>query len=276
MIIAERLAEIAWRLAPVTDTPRYEAELLCAHAQQVTRSALLADLRNACAPDLAENLLQRRLKHEPIAYILGTQEFFSLEFIVKPPLLIPRPETEHLVETALDFLSGRPGRVLDLCTGTGCVGLTIGRELPGCELWLTDKSPTALAVAHDNARQLGVIADFWLGDLYDPLLEEDAPFDVIVSNPPYVATGEWDDLEPDIREYEDPGALLAGEDGLDIIRRIIAEAPVWLRLGGLLAIEVGETQAEEVQKLMVATSFEDVAAVKDLAGIDRIMRGVLG
>lgn len=273
--VAQRLAEAAQRLKPVTDTPRLDAEILLAHAVGVTRSALLARLHEALpAPDF-EELLERRLQYEPIAYIVGAWEFFSLAFIVRPPVLTPRPETEHLVEMALDHLRHRgaaagPPRVLDLGTGTGCVAVAVARNLP-CDMIATDINPDAVALARENAAKHGVSIHVCAGDLFDGLPQDAPPFDCIVSNPPYVEEDAWPGLSPVIRLHEDPRALLAGKDGLAVIRRIIADAPAHLRPGGLLALEIGEKHFQRVAGLMRDAGFRDIACRRDLSGIPRII-----
>ncbi len=196
-------------------------------------------------------------------------------------MLIPRPETEHLAEAALAHLAKRPdnapaARVLDLCTGTGCVAVTLARHMPTAKLTATDLNPDAAALARENAAHNGVPLRVLEGDLFAALPPDEPPFDVVVANPPYVEAAEWDGLMPDIRLHEDPAALLAGEDGLDLIRRIIAEAPAHLAPGGLLALEIGETQYPAVAELLAEKGFGDIKPIKDLAGIDRIAVAVKG
>jgi release factor glutamine methyltransferase len=220
-----------------------------------------------------ESLVLRRLAHEPVAYILGNWEFFSLEFDVMPPLLVPRPETEHLVEVALDYLGDSRGRVLDLCTGTGCIILSIAKNAKGGEWWATDLNPLAVSTARANAARHGVALNLVEGDLFAPLPGDARPFDVIVSNPPYVEDREWEGLAPDIRNYEDPRALLSGSDGLDCVRRIVADASEWLVPGGLLALEMGESQGPALRALLAGAGYEDIKITKDLAGHDRIASG---
>ena len=277
MIDPETLNQVLRRakclLSVVSDTPRLDAELLLCHALGWSRSRLLAHLSDPTPASGFEDSLARRLRNEPIAYILGTKEFFSLEFEVVPPLLVPRPETEHLVEAALEFLGERGGGVLDLCTGTGCIAVALAKHSPTSSLTASDIHPVACAVAARNAARHGVAVRFFQGDLFEALPQVEAAFDVIVSNPPYVETGDWDSLPPDVRLHEDPGALLAGEDGLDLVRRIVTEAPRFLRPGGLLAMEIGERQSGEVQALMRAANFRDVRARLDLAGVERVIQG---
>ena len=271
--VREVLAETARRLADVTESPELEAGLLASHAWGWNRTRLIMNAAQEADPALLEPLILRRLNHEPIAYILGTWEFFSLEFDVVPPLLVPRPETEHLVEIALEHLGDAPGRVLDLCTGTGCVILSIAKNARGGEWWASDINPLSVQIARSNAARHGVALNLVEGDLFTPVPTDAGPFDVIVSNPPYVENGAWEGLAPDIRNYEDPLALLSGNDGLDCIRRIVNEAPNWLVPGGLLALEMGETQGPALRALLEGAGYEDIKIAKDLAGHDRIASG---
>lgn len=286
------------RLTNLTDTPRLDAELLLAHAWGISRASLLARMGERVPADVAEKfegLLARRLDHEPLAYIFGEWEFFSLPMIVRPPALVPRPETEHLVEAALAPIqrmneSGRDSaehgsrvrspsqgaalRVADVGTGTGCVAVAIAVNAPNAVVTATDINQDYLKLARENAQRHHV-ADrmrFLQGDLLTALPDA-AKFDVIVSNPPYVETGAWDELPPVIRIHEDPRALLAGADGLDCVRQLIADAPKYLRSGGLLAIEIGMGQYGAVKALFEQRGYDDVRSVKDLAGIDRIACG---
>ncbi len=266
---AERIAQAAQRIAQVSDTPRLDAEILLAAALGISRSRLLARLfEQSDAPDF-DAMVVRRLAYEPLAYILGEWEFFSLTFKVLPPLLVPRPETEHLVEAVLDHMGCRPARVLDLCTGTGCVAIAIAHSAPNSRVTATDINPLAISVAAENA-QRNAVSDrtgFILQDLFP---NPDEPFDAICSNPPYIEESAWDELSPVIRLHEDPNALLAGPDGLDIVRRIIAEAPQYLNPGGLLAMEIDGAQRPAVEKLLRDGGYHDVHFRQDLAGIDRI------
>ncbi len=276
--VAQRLHEAAQRLAIVTETPRLDAELLMAHAAGMSRSRLLACLREELAVPRFEEFVQRRLGCEPIAYISGEWEFFSLEFIVEKPLLVPRPETEHLVEAALAHFKKSPKpapRILDLGTGTGCVAIALGKNIPGAHITATDLNPAALAVARKNALRHGVAVELREGDLFSPLGAEET-FDAIVSNPPYVESVEWNALSPVIRLHEDPRALLGGPDGLEVIRRLILQAPQHLVPGGLLAIEIGERQRDAVSLLLERAGFVDIHFVNDLAGISRIACGTHG
>ena len=295
------------QLESVTDTPRLDAELLLADAWRISRASLLARMGERVPDDVAETfetLLARRLNHEPLAYIFGEWEFFSLPMIVRAPALVPRPETEHLVEAALAHVQriggsgvvgaerGSRGRspsrgtsssgtrepicVADIGTGTGCVAVAIAVNAPHTHVTATDLNPDYLQLARENAERHHVADRVQLlqGDLLQALPPGET-YDVIVSNPPYVETGAWDDLLPVIRKHEDPRALLAGADGLDYVRRLIADTPAYLRPGGLLAIEIGMGQYDAVKALFEQHGYHDVRSVKDLAGIDRIACGNL-
>ncbi len=270
---AERLTQAASQLAAVSETPRLDAELLLAHATGVSRATLLARLKEESRELPAfETLLDRRLRYEPLAYILGAWEFFSLEFIVEAPLLVPRPETEHVVETVLEHIGTQPAAVLDIGTGTGCIAVSVAHAARTASLIATDINPRALAVARQNAGRHHVAERITLrqGSLFQALQAGEGPFDAVCSNPPYVEDSAWSGLDPVIRLHEDPRALLAGADGLDVVRALIAEAPAWLTPGGLLAFEIGMGQYEAVRDLLKHHHYEHIRSVRDLAGIDRV------
>lgn len=261
------------RLENVSDSPRTDAEILLAHSLGISRGQLLVRLEEHHDTVRFAELLQRRLEFEPVAYILGEWEFYSVELLVRAPLLVPRPETEHLVETVLDFIGADAARVLEIGVGTGCVSLAIACNAPKVCLTGTDINPRALETTRANFRRHDVQGrlELFEGDLFSALPNGSPPYDVICSNPPYVEASEWDELAPDIRRYEDPGALLAGDDGLDIIRRIIKDARTWLRPGGLLALEIGFGQYGSVKSLLVDHGYVSIQCRQDLAGIDRIV-----
>lgn len=270
---AQLLAESARALAAVSDTPRLDVEYLLAHCLGISRSRLLAQLRDAAPQPIPgfDKALARRRAAEPVAYILGHQDFFGLNVTVRPPILVPRPETEDLVACALEVLESHlQARVLDLCTGSGCVAVSIARHAAQSIVLATDLNPEACALATENCHRVGVAVEILHGDLFDALPRSTEAFDVIVSNPPYVEDEAWATLVSDITEYEDPRALLAGADGLDVVRRIVADAPQWLKPGGMLALEIGETQYPATAGLLESAGFTQIHARKDLAGIDRI------
>ena len=260
----DALREAARALAAVSDTPRLDAELLMAHAQGITRDALLLGPRGGAVPKGFAGLIARRLAHEPIAYILGRRAFWSIELAVTPDVLIPRADSETLIEAAVaHFGAAGPARILDLGTGSGALLLAALDEWPGATGLGIDRSPGALDVARANAARLGLAAraGFRLAGWEAGAAGD---HDLVLCNPPYVA----DDvpLPPDVARYEPAGALFAGADGLDDYRAI---APL-LRLpaGGLACIEIGATQGAAVRALFAQAGFA-TALRPDLAGLDR-------
>lgn len=227
------------------------------------------------APDLEryEAWIERRVAGEPVAYILGCREFYGREFEVSPAVLIPRPETELLVESALDCLEpARPSRVLDLGTGSGCVALTIAAEAPQARVLATDASSESLLIARRNAQALGLTqVEFRLSDWFAALADERG-FDLIVSNPPYVANGDSHLRTGDLRS-EPMGALTPGPTGLEAIDRIIADAPHHLRTGGWLLLEHGYDQGEALRHRLHMRGFTGINTIRDFAGIERVSLG---
>jgi release factor glutamine methyltransferase len=275
--VAEILRDAATRLEGVTETPRLDAELLLAHALGTTRAALLARLRERAPEDAFAPLLARRLEHEPIAYIVGTWEFFSLPFRIRPPTLVPRPETEHLVEEALRIVRAvEAPRVLDVATGSGCIAVSIACNAPACHVTATDIHPGAVELAQENAAAHGVAGRVAVGrgDLFEALPRGTPPFHVICANPPYVAESAWASLPPVIRLHEDPGALLAGADGLAVVERLLKEARGWLVPGGSLLCEIGEDQHESAGARARSAGYQDVHFLRDLAGHARVLAAV--
>jgi release factor glutamine methyltransferase len=260
------------------DTARLDAEILLAHVLGCPHMALygkLADPVSAEAATAFDSLIDRRQAFEPVAYLTEEQEFWSLPFKVSPDTLIPRPDTETLVETVLNQMSGRPVRsVLDLGTGTGCICLSLLHELPGAQGYAVDISAGALAVAKHNAETLGLQerTAFLEGSWFEPL-GGDQRFDVIVSNPPYIPSADMADLMLDVRLYEPSGALDGGNDGLGPYRLIAEQAPAFLAPGGILAVEVGIHQADDVKALFDAAGLVETGKVKDLGGIERVVWG---
>lgn len=220
-----------------------------------------------------EALVVRRAAHEPVAYLLGTREFYGRPFVVAPGVLIPRPETELLIDTALAWLRAHDARaaatVVDVGTGSGCIALTIALEQPDVRITATDRSSDALAVARQNAAALGVAAIDWrLTDLLDDV---PGPVDLVLSNPPYVPERDRTSLASDVRDYEPAMALFGGDDGLDVVRRLIPAAAAALRAGGRFICEVGAGQREAVTDLLRADGFRDIQWAADLQGIPRIV-----
>jgi len=206
-----------------------------------------------------------RLRREPVAYILGRKGFRSIELAVDPRVLVPRPETELLVELALELV---PQRVLDIGTGSGAVALAVADELPGCEVVATDTSPAALEVARANAERLGLADRVELVEVMLP--PKVGGFDLVLANLPYVAEAEWESLAPEVTEWEPREALLAGPDGLDVLRTAI---PAAASVAAALALEVGAGQAAAVSELLFEAGFGQVETRADLAGIPRVVVG---
>jgi release factor glutamine methyltransferase len=252
--------------------------VLLAHALGRDRAWLAAHATDALARDDAERffaLARRRRGGEPVAYLTGCREFWGLMLGVTPAVLVPRPETETLVEAALARLpSHRPLRVLDLGTGSGAIALALAHERPRVEVIATDASEAALAVAGDNAARLGIANVRFLRSDWYAQLPDGARFDAIVSNPPYVATGDPHLTEGDL-PFEPASALLAGADGLSALRTIVAGAPSRLAPAGWLLVEHGYDQAAAVRALLEGAGFEALASLRDLAGIPRVAAGRL-
>ncbi|RDJ00299.1 peptide chain release factor N(5)-glutamine methyltransferase [Dyella solisilvae] len=252
---------------------RLEAEVLLAHALGKPRSWLIAHATDALEPTLAEAfeaLVQRRRAGEPVAYITGRRGFWSLELEVTPATLIPRPETELLVELALQRMPPN-GRVADLGTGSGAIALAIARECPRAQVVATDASADALMVAARNAERLGIAnVEFVHGDWLAPL--DGRCFDLIVSNPPYIEAGDPHLGEGDLR-HEPASALSSGPDGLDDIRRIVADARGRLALGGWLMMEHGWNQGDAVRAILAAAGYREVFTAQDLEQRDRVSGG---
>ncbi len=260
------------------DSPRLAAELLLAHAMGCERIQLYT--RHSSEPgagvrDAFRELVRRAGEGCPIAYLTGVKEFFSIPFIVTRDVLIPRPETETLVERCLDVArsrgAGAAPRILDLCTGSGCVAVSLARHLPEARVVATDVSREALAVAQRNAerQQLAGRIECRQGDLFESCRDE--WFDVIVSNPPYVAERDRAGLPVNVRDFEPPLALFAGADGMSIISRIVREAPQHLKAGGWLLMEIGAGQGESVREALASPLWGDVRLHRD-GGEERVVQ----
>ncbi len=259
------------------DSPRLTAEVLLSHALSTTRVRLYTDLdRPLDERERAtfRKLIERRVFGEPTAYLTGEREFYGRPFRVDDRVLVPRPETELLVEAVLRELpKDAPSRALDVCTGSGCIAVTIAAERPLASVWAIDVSEGACAVARENAERHGVAGRVTVrqGDLFQPL-PPDARFDVVMSNPPYVASEEIGRLSREVQR-EPLAALDGGPDGLDVVRRLVAGAQAHLRAGGLLALEIGEGQGGAARELLQAGGWADVRIEKDLARLDRLAFG---
>jgi release factor glutamine methyltransferase len=264
--VGDALAGGAATLAAAgSDSPRLDAELLLGSALGLDRARLLIDSRMPLGPDPRrryEELIARRAAREPIAYILGRKDFRRISLSVDRRVLIPRPETELLVEVGLTLAPG--ARVADVGTGSGAIALALKDERPDLDVWGTDLSKGAIAVARDNAQRLGLAARFLVADLLSGV---DVAFDAVLANLPYVADG--DPLEPEISRYEPAAALFAGPAGLDVIPRLIGISG---RVG-LLALEVGVDQAVAVDAMLRGAGFSAVQRLRDLAGHERVVVG---
>lgn len=256
-----------------------EARLLVSHAVGKSKEAFLRDLRLYTSTENEQKinaLLQRRLAGEPLAYLIGEWEFYGLPIKVTPDVLIPRMDTEVLVETAVSALVGRKmdARILDLCSGSGCIGCAISHELPASRLVMVDISDRALEISKQNLRLNRQNRTICLkADALAKPPMSIGTFDLIVSNPPYVPSFEILTLDSSVRDYEPLGALDGGEDGLMFYRAIVRNWKGVLRPGGQLMFEVGETQADAVSDLMRGAGFRDIATVEDTAGIRRVVTG---
>ena len=257
------------------DQAARDAELLLLHALQVSRVTLLAHPDRELTPGeqaVYEDTITRRLRHEPIQYITGQQEFYGLLLNVTPAVLIPRPETEHLVEAVLKLLpTNRPLKIADIGTGSGAIAIALAVHLPNAEIVALDISTEALAIAAANAREHD-LADrirFLQSDLLSALNDEAEAFDAVVSNPHYVAETDRATLHPQVRDHEPATALFAGETGLDIYRRLVSEAHNALKPNGLLALEIGYGQQQALIDLLA--NWREVSFIKDLQNVPRVV-----
>jgi release factor glutamine methyltransferase len=281
---ALRAATARLRDEAASRSPRLDAELLLARALGVARTELLREPDRVLAEGEAaafEGLLARRLAREPVAYILGHRAFRTIDLEVTRDVLIPRPDTETLVDVALEELRALPlagpdpedePLAIDIGTGSGCIALALAAEDAFVRVVATDVDPGALAVARGNAARLGLArrVEFVLSDLFHDVGER--PFDLVVSNPPYIPADEYVALEPNVRDYEPRLALYGGVDGLDVYRRLVPGAALLLRPGGLLAVEVGAGQAEAVAGIMQAAgAFAPPQTRDDLGGVPRVV-----
>jgi release factor glutamine methyltransferase len=270
------------------DAPRLSAELLLAHVLSIPRIKLYTDYeRELTDPERQRlrELVTRAGEHEPIAYLTGRGHFFNLEFEVTRDVLIPRPDTETLVENVIQTVRRHmvldTPRVLDLCTGSGCIAAAIAQGLKNAVVLATEISPPAAAVARRNIEKLGLSSRVTIeeGNLFEPLtrIVDAQPFDLIVSNPPYIASNQMASLDRSVRDYEPPGALDGGPDGLSLHRRILAEGPKRLNPGGRLFLEIafdqGALARETAEKY---EGWDEIRILKDLAGHDRVLTATKG
>ena len=270
---AVALAESALDAAGVGESVA-DARLLVAHALGASPTWVFTHEPDALPSDAWPRiaaLVERRSRREPLQHLLGLQEFWSLRLAVSPRALIPRPETEVLVEAALAALRGVASpRIADIGTGTGALAVALASEIPSARIVAVDASEEALDLAARNVRELGFEdrIELRLGDLVEPL-RGSAPFDAMVANLPYVTEAEWEALEPEVRDFEPRLALVGGPDGLDLVRELIAGAPAVLATDGWLGLEIGAGQADAVRDLLAA--WRDVEIRQDFAGIERVV-----
>ena len=270
MKIATALADGTEQLRSSSESPRLDAELLLAQALDVPRSYLFAhpeDTLDPAAVDRFFSSINRRSSRLPLAYMTGEKEFWSMTLVVSPDTLVPRPETEVLVDQVLQRIPrSEKFTVLDLGTGCGAIALAIAKERPNCDITATDISEPALAVARQNANQHALPnIEFLCGDWTAPVAGR--AFDLIASNPPYVP-----DADPDLEHlgHEPQMALVSGADGLDAIRRISVEAKSVVKQGGTLLLEHGDSQQQEIARIMAADGWSEISHVNDLAGKPRV------
>lgn len=265
------------------ENPRLEVEVLLAAVLDISRAALLSRLRDFLDPLREERfwqMVEQRKKHVPVHYLTGSREFMSLEFSVSPAVLIPRPDTEILVERVLGLPLPPEPLVVDVGTGSGAIAISIAHYLKGSRVYGVDISPEALQVARENARRLAVDVTFVQGNLLEPFFSGNGPalpdaFHVIISNPPYIPTGQLDTLPPEVR-HEPLSALDGGPDGLSVYRPLAAQATRVLTKGGFLALEIGFDQAAAVTKILTGNGFRGVSVYRDYAGLDRIIIAQMG
>lgn len=265
------------------DSPRLTAEILLSHLLNINRVTLYLDLDkplNESEVSGYRELIRRRVRREPIQYITGVQEFWSMDFIVGPQVLIPRPESELLVEMSIEKLNsnkdhGNPSpRILDLGTGSGALATALAKEIAESQILATDISPGAIDIARLNAERHGVSQqiEYVLGDLWQPVKDKELTFDLIVSNPPYISTKEYEDLPPEISRYEPRLALDGREDGLHFIRKIIEGSPDFLNPGGWLLLEMAPNQTDNALELIGdIEAFEEKTRIKDYSRRYRVV-----
>lgn len=273
--ISTLLEDIIKKLTLTSDTPRLDAEILLAHVMQVSRAYLYGWPEKEVSTEqfaLLMSLVERRLQHEPVPYIVGHQEFWSMDFVVTRDTLVPRPETELLVELVLKWMANRTViDVADLGTGSGAIALAIAHERPAWRVCATDQSEKALAVAKRNAKHWKVSnVTFQQGHWCRALPQK--LFDIIVSNPPYIAEDDAHLLQKNLA-YEPTSALVSGQDGLDAIREIIRDAREHLAENGYLLIEHGYDQAAIIRRLFEEVQYKEVVSYRDMSGIERVTVG---
>ena len=276
---AQRLLERATQELANAGVPesRFQAELMLRHAMGCSREALLSHLQEPVPAEAAGHffhLVEKRRGRVPLQYLVGAQEFWGLEMKVTPAVLIPRPETEGIVEAALAELRDHPSpRIADVGCGSGCIAIALATELPKASFCATDVSAAALAVARENAHRHGV-ADriaFLNGDLLAPLGDDYEPLDAVVTNPPYVPDKDYEALQPEVRDHEPPEALRGGQGGLGIVARLLIQACEALAPGGRLFMEIGMGQESKVRGLVEEAGLEWIRTAPDLQSLPRVV-----
>ncbi len=266
------------RAAGTTNSPSLDTDLLLGHVVGFSRAQLMAFGEALVDGDRARGfaaLIARRETGEPMAYLLGSREFYGMRFDVTPDTLIPRPDTETLIEAARTMMASHPPeRILDLGTGTGCVAVAAAQSFPAARVWATDASAPACTVARANAARLGygdrlTVIHHYFSDLLPP--EIPTPVDLVLCNPPYLTEAEWADAPPDVRDFEPRAALAAGGDGLFHYPDIIRTAAAVLRCDGWLMLEIGSRQARGVRALLTTADWGAVTVPRDVAGRDRVV-----
>lgn len=269
MNVRARLMPLNERMAPL------EARYIIMHAAGKTHEELVRDYHiyasdKVCAD--VEDMLARRLNGEPPAYIVGSWEFYGLPLIITRDVLIPRVDTEVLAQAAIERLSGLEScRVLDLCTGSGCIGLAIAYNVPNAKVTLVDNSENALKVAQKNARALGLTVNCVLADVLNPPKAQLGRFDLIVCNPPYIPSGDIEKLDNSVKNYEPAVALDGGEDGLDFYRAVVKNWRMLLKEEGHLMFEMGISQCTAIQKICLREGLAAFEVLRDTGGIDRVL-----
>lgn len=259
------------------DDAKNDAWLLLQYATKIDRSFYFMNTVTEMAPEQVqefERVISKRTERVPLQYITGEQEFMGLKFLVNSSVLVPRQDTETLVEEALKAVSAGDS-VLDMCTGSGCIAISMSRLSPGLKVTAVDISKQALVVAKENARINEVNIDFVRSNLFDNLNSANIHFDCIVSNPPYIRADVIPTLMPEVSEFEPIEALDGGVDGMIFYKDIVAFSTEFLNKGGRLLFEIGYDQGQQVSDLMKTAGFVDVTVVKDLSGNDRVVRGIL-
>lgn len=262
--------------------PRLSAELLLAGILKLKRLELYLQFERILTPDELSryrSYIQRRVKFEPVQYILGEQDFMGLTFSVSPAVLIPRPETELLVETVLAEIKQRNPdslKIVDIGTGSGSIAISLAHWCPRAEIIAVDNSEKAIQIAKENAGKIGTPnVSFSLLDVESDSLESLGTADIIVSNPPYLSQSHYENLHPQVRNYEPVQALLGGQDGLDFFRKLLLRLPEILKQGGWIFMEIGFDQQNEIEKLLIRQKYKNISFIKDYQNINRIMKAQL-